>query len=278
MELNQFHCFRSGCWCHANKGGGIKAETESYYERKVRLGLIDRKDALTDTDIDWQKRDALIYKYRKYPSIIAKKLYGLIKDKTSITYMELFQEGQKALIKYAAKVKGNSGSAYLYKSIKGYMKIYIRQNCKTGIIGIDHRSFWAIVNGVHQFNRQKDIEDYNFLTHYIDSFDKQLYTNDTESSAEVETYHDIVPAKTKTPEELLVNKQEAIALKQEASKVKRFYNLLDYNEKIVFQKYMIAKTPMTTRDLAIRLGVKSPQTITNIRDKIIEKAKEYFKC
>ena len=78
------------------------------------------------------------------------------------------------------------------------------------------------------------------------------------------------------PETCLIQQETEQDQQQVLKRVGMFNDSLSRKERIVFQKSMIAKHPMTTRDLARKIGVKSPQTVVNIQNKIIEKAKGFF--
>ena len=78
------------------------------------------------------------------------------------------------------------------------------------------------------------------------------------------------------PEEILIQKETEQDHSDMVCKVSAFNQSLSRKERIVFQKLMIAKHPMTTRELAKKLKVRSNKTITNIRDRIVEKAKGFF--
>ena len=82
----------------------------------------------------------------------------------------------------------------------------------------------------------------------------------------------------KSPEELAVRSEELAEAKSKAMRFATFFNSLDKNEKKVLQQCIINKNPTTVREAANKIGVKSPQTIVNIRNRVIQKAKEYYSC
>lgn len=88
-------------------------------------------------------------------------------------------------------------------------------------------------------------------------------------------YSDIVGDSTMAddPEKLYLE-AEAECLFNE--KVIAFISSLPPKERAVFYERVVAEEPMTTRELADWIGVKSPQTIVNIEKRVIEKAKEEF--
>ena len=50
------HCKYKGCWCHKD----FDPPKESFYERKVRLGLIVPEEVLTDSDLEWKHKQNII--------------------------------------------------------------------------------------------------------------------------------------------------------------------------------------------------------------------------
>jgi len=74
---------------------------------------------------------------------------------------------------------------------------------------------------------------------------------------------------------------ETLYLKEESDedfseKVIALIDDLTFQEIVVFEKRFLTDEPMSSRELAAGIGVKSPQTVLNIETRIIKKAKEIF--
>jgi len=76
------------------------------------------------------------------------------------------------------------------------------------------------------------------------------------------------------------NPEDEYLLKESAmefsKKVKALKALLTPKEIAIFEGMIMAESPLTTREMADAIGVKSPQTVVNIRDRILERAKGVF--
>jgi hypothetical protein len=169
---------------------------------------------------------------------------------------------------YTAAMSENAISSYVYKYIDSEVKNFIRLNMKQGVTGVSKKSFWNMIMGRHKLKRQKGIDDQEFMSHTIDSLDRQI--------GEDLFFHEVVPDLQLDTEQTLIRKENRAEVQIMSLEVGKFYLTLPMRERIIFQKRIIAKEPMSTRQLATYMGVKSNKTVSNIEDKILDKARRYF--
>lgn len=243
----------------------------SYYERKVKAGLIDRADVLSLSDLECVIRDELVDKYKKIAYALAHKMHRQLKASAiEIELEDLIQEALLALTKYSSNVDPQKAKpqTYLYKCIKNELKQYVKQNCKSGITGVSQRSFWGFMSGKLKLKNQKQIDDYNFLSHYVDSLDR-IIASDAEAPM---TYHDVVADSSQNPEELVIGAQERGEAGKIGKIITKFFRSLGTRDRIVFNEYILGDR--STREVANMIKVKSPQTVINIANRLKEQLKE----
>lgn len=90
--------------------------------------------------------------------------------------------------------------------------------------------------------------------------------------------HELFSQKDFDPDEIV---DESLSLEPQKPEVteaemQEFRESLTSKEQAVLMLTMLCENPMTTREAAKELGYKSPQSISNTQQKILEKGKEWF--
>lgn len=75
------------------------------------------------------------------------------------------------------------------------------------------------------------------------------------------------------PENEYLSKESAMEFDM---KVKALKALLTPREIAILEEMILSDEPLTTREMAVIIGVNSPQTVVNIRNRILKKAKGVF--
>ena len=149
-------------------------------------------------------------------------------------------------------------SAYVKLRVVGAMKNYIAKNL--GPVAVPASAFWEKGEYATAYEAVDEVEHYDeFSGNSKERTDKQAYVFDTNEVL--------------NPEDEYLAKEGAMEFNKQ---VKALKALLTPKEIAVFDGILMAEEPRTTREMADAIGVNSPQTVVNIRDRILEKARGIF--
>lgn len=210
-----------------------------YYHAKVRDGLIEPESDYTfESQVKARDNAGFTLSYKPY---VYKQAF-LIGSAYAVNAEDLIQEGMLALYEIGIKLnttlsKGQQVN-YILRSVRSKMTDYVAHMSQ--IVRLSQRALKTDKVRV-QYSGFQDA--YRFE-------DAQL-----------------------PPDEALIQKEEGEIFRKQ---FKEFVDSLNHIERIVLQRHMLAKKPWTTRRLAKRIGAKSNKTVTNIKCRISNKAKEYF--
>lgn len=246
-------CSHKGCpQLVVNQKEQEKEEPLCYFHAKQRDRLIpveDREYYLSPTDMstignhltrvkNWSK---YALKYRPYVYKTAWK----IAKKFNVDRNDLIQEGLMGLWSICSTLDSDKKPA----QIVSYIKLTVRGKMLERI---------ANMSEIFKVSMHKYYEDKPKVTRLGMMDQWKVYDQKL------------------NPEEVLLAKEREVETQEKAEEFYGFFKTLTKPERIVLQKLMIAKKPKTTRKVAKLIGVKSPQTVVNVRDNIIQKAITYF--
>jgi len=183
-------------------------------------------------------------------------------DRFNMDSQDLEQEGN--LMLWQIQEAGNLGDNA--KAISSYVKLRVvgaMQHCiakNLGPVAVPSNAFWQ--KGENAYG-QTFIEDWESNEPRPDA------PNGDGSFYPIENTH----SNSINPEDELLLKEKGNNFDM---KVIALLETLSLEEIAVFDGIIMAEEPLTTRNMAEIIGVKSPQTVVNIKDRILNKAKEVF--
>ena len=148
-------------------------------------------------------------------------------------------------------------SAYVKLRVVGAMKNYIAKNL--GPVAVPASAFWE--KGENAFGMS-----------LLDDWESDGPRSDA-PSGDLSYYPIEYKDNSLNPEDEYLAKEGAMEFDKQ---VKALKALLTPKEIAIFEGMIMAEEPLTTREMADAIGVNSPQTVVNIRDRILEKARGIF--
>jgi len=209
--------------------------------------------------------------------LVVKLAFQVFKGWKNVELDDLIQEGNVGLMQAIDKfdvTKGYKFSTFATWRIQGQMLDYIRNT--TGIIKTGTtKTQREIFNNIGQIKKQLEQEGCDIL-----DVAQQYCTTEFEITSAISggdvSYIDDVPEEemltTDSPESIYIKRESLTHMQR---KIVQFRDTLTSDEKFIWDNRIVNKNN-TTRECASILQISSPQTISNMESRILEKAKGYF--